>query len=853
MQRQPFQKGNYIRGSEPVDRLEAHTPEMLWERLKARPGGLTQAEAAERLRSQRSQTMVQPAWLQALWLLLAQFKSPLVLLLVVAVGLSAALGDSTNAIIILAILLLTGALGFWQEFRADQAVRKLRAMVRISVTVRRDDTWQTVRMEQIVPGDIVRLTAGDLVPGDCLLLQAKDLHVNEATLTGESFPVEKNTGVCPEGTPLNRQTNVLFQGSSVINGTAEAIVAKTGNDTELGKLAQQLRHGSEETAFEKGINHFGYLIMRLTFLLAASILMLNLFAGRPVADSMLFALALAVGLAPELLPAIMVTTLAAGAQRMAAKSVIVKKLASIQNLGAINILCSDKTGTLTTGKVQVHATVDIQNRPSEQVRQYAWLNACFQTGFSNPLDEAFRQMDDMDAAGFTKIDEVPWDFIRKRLSIVVDKNGKQLMLTKGALKNVLEICRFAELAPGQIGPLAEVKQQILDNFKARSAEGFRTLGIAWKDVTGDPVIDKDDEQDMVFLGFIFLFDPPKPNIQETLKSLKSLGITLKIITGDNHLVARHTAQLIGIVKPRILTGAELRRISDEALPARALRTDIFAEVEPNQKERLIRAFRNGGNVTGYLGDGINDATALRAADVGISVDSAVDVAKEASDMILLGKNLDVFREGIIEGRKTYLNTLKYIFITTSANFGNMISLACISLFIPFLPLLPQQILLLNFLSDIPALGIAGDRVDSEQLAQPKRWNIRLIRRFMVVFGLQSSLFDALTFALLLLLFHTNEEHFQSGWFFVSAVTELLMLLIVRTARPALQSKPSRFILVSSLLVVLTVLIIPYLPVGAALGFEPLPLPLQAGLIGIAMLYGILVEQTKKLFFRHATL
>jgi P-type Mg2+ transporter len=432
---------------------------------------------------------------------------------------------------------------------------------------------------------------------------------------------------------------------------------------------------------------------------------------------------------------------------------------------------------------------------------------------------------------------------------VVESGGQHIMITKGALQNVLDACANAEDETGKVVPMATLRPSILNIYQEYSAEGFRTIGLAWKDVTSDPVINKDDEQGMTFLGLIILSDPPKPGIETTLKNLSNLGVHLKIITGDNHLVARHTAKLFGIQHTGMLTGDELRNISDEALPARAMQTDVFAEVEPHQKERLIRALRRMNNVVGYLADGINDVSALRAADVGISVHGAVDVAKEASDLILLEKNLDVLQAGIIEGRKTYLNTLKYIFVTTSANFGNMFSLAGVSLLIPFLPLLPQQILLLNFLSDIPALGISGDRVDPEQLAQPKRWNVHLIRRFMTVFGIQSSLFDFLTFGVLLLVFRVGEDRFHTAWFVESVLTELLILLVIRTTRPAYRSRPSRFLVAASVLVAAVAVLVPYLPFAQTIGFVPLPWPLLAGMIGIALLYGVMAEVTKGMFFR----
>lgn len=838
-------------------------PEDLFKLLETSPNGLSSLEASRRLHRLQNHKFHRPEGLNALLLFLAQFKNPLVLILVFAVTLSAVLGEMTNAIFIFSILLLTGVFGFWQKYKADRAVKKLQALVHTSATVKRDGGWQKILFENVVAGDLVKLAAGDLVAGDCLLLSAKDLHVNESFLTGESFPAEKHAISYDSTDSLDHRANAIFQGSSVVNGEAEALVVKTGTETELGEIAESLNKVAEETAFDKGINRFGYMLVRLTFLLATSILLLNLIFHKPIIASILFALALAVGLAPELLPAIMVTTLSAGAERMAKQKVIVKKLSSIQNLGGVNIFCSDKTGTLTSGEVKVHSTVGLNGQHSQKVKLYAWLNAIFETGFSNPLDEALRQLFPSPtfeapqqpvsqlkvSGGFTKFDEVPYDFIRKRLSIVVEKDGRHILITKGALQNVLEVCGQAEDEQGNFVPISSVHQSILENYKARSTEGFRTIGLAWKDITGDPVIDKDDEQDLIFLGFIFLHDPPKAGILQTVKGLDALGVRLKIITGDNQLVARHVGRILELKHLSVLTGQAMQHISDEALPAKALKTDIFAEIEPHQKERLIRALRNGGNVVAYLGDGINDASALRAADVGISVDSAVDVAKEASDMILLEKNLDVLRAGILEGRKTYLNTLKYIFITTSANFGNMFSLAGISLFLPFLPLLPQQILLLNFLSDIPALGIAGDQVDEEMLNKPKRWNVQLIRRFMMVFGIQSSLFDYMTFGLLLFFFHVNEAYFQTSWFIESVLTELLILLIIRTTRPVLQSRPSRILLWTILSVALLVLTFSYLPLAEMIGFSPLPLPLLGAMISIAVMYGIVVEVSKTLFFR----
>lgn len=829
-----------------------NTPAEVFKKLGTTESGLTEKQAARRLVAFKKKEKHPSEWLEVLHLLVRQFTSPLVLLLVFAAAMSSALGDWNDSIIIFSILFLTGLAGFWQEFRANRAVQKLRALMHIRGTVWRNGTAQKVPKETIVPGDIVLLAAGDIVPGDCLLLDATDLHTNESALTGESFPVEKMPGVSAADTLLSERKNALFEGSNVMSGTGKAVVVRTGESTELGQIATKIGETEPETAFQKGFRQFGYLLLRMTFLLSAGILISNLFLGKPIAASILFSIALAVGLAPELLPAIMVTTLSAGAVRMARSKVIVKKLEAIQNLGAINILCSDKTGTLTTGEVRVAATVSIDGGHSERVCLFAFLNAFFETGYANPMDDAIRKLAVPEAALFSKKDEVPYDFLRKRLSVVVQSGAADWMITKGAFAETLDVCDRAELAGGEIVPIEQVKSLILKKFEEHSANGFRVIAVAWKDLTGDPIINKDDESGMVFLGFLLLEDPPKPGVQATLHSLENLGISLKIITGDNRLAAAHLAQTIGLDAQNLVTGHEISTLSDQSLALRAMSATLFAEVEPQQKERLIRVLRaHGGNVVGYLGDGINDAPALRAADVGISVDAAADVAKAAADIVLMEKNLDVLQNGILDGRKTYLNTLKYIFITTSANFGNMFSLAGISLFIKWLPLLPAQILLLNFISDIPALTIASDRVDPEQLARPKRWDIALIRRFMVIFGIQSSLFDFLTFGCLLLLFKTGESLFQTGWFVESVLTEIVVLLIIRTARPALKSRPSRWLLGASAATVAGTLVLPFLPFSAKFGLVPLPLPFLSFMVGIAVFYAFLVEWTKRRFFERA--
>jgi Mg2+-importing ATPase len=835
------------------DQFWQKTPSEILKQLGSVESGLSSKKAAQKQRELQKKKSQLPEWLQTLRLFVRQFTSPLVLLLVFAAVLSASMGDWSNSIILISILFLTGSISFYQEYRAGKAVQKLRAMMHIHCTVLRDGAPKKVPKEFIVPGDIVLLSAGDVVPGDCLLLEETDLHTNESALTGESFPVEKEPGVSPADAPISARKNALFEGSSVISGTGRVIVVQTGADTEFGKIAAQMAEAEPETSFQSGIRKFGYLLLRMTFILSAGILIFNLFLGKPIAASILFSIALAVGLAPELLPAIMVTTLSAGAIRMARDKVIVKRLDAIQNLGAINMLCSDKTGTLTTGAASVARTLGFDGENNDRVKLFAWLNANFETGFANPLDDAIRKITGMDAGSYSKKDEVPYDFLRKRLSVVVHDGAKELMITKGALSEVLSVCNRVEMPDGSLVNIETVRKVVMQQFETQSEQGYRTIGIAWKDVTGDPIINQDDEIEMIFLGFLLLEDPPRSDIADTLQSLEDLGITLKIITGDNHLAAAHLARTIGIDAKKLLTGHDISILSDAALARKVQSVNLYAEVEPQQKERIIRALRANGHVVGYLGDGINDAPALKAADVGISVDSAVDVAKEAADIVLMEKNLEVLKKGILDGRRTYVNTLKYIFITTSANFGNMFSLAGISLFLPWLPLLPAQILMLNFLSDVPALTIASDNVDEEQLRRPKHWDIALIRRFMVVFGIQSSLFDYLTFGCLLLIFKATEKTFQTGWFIESVLTEIMVLLIIRTVRPALKSRPSRWLLGASIATVAVTLLLPYLPLGEKVGLAPLPLPMLGFMIAIAILYSFIVESTKRRFFRKAAL
>ena len=829
------------------------SPDTVLTRLQATLGGLTGIESQKRLQIFGNNTLKPRKRNDFLALLLAQFKSPIIIILLFATGLSFILHDVTDALIILAIVLVSGLLGFFQERGAVTAVQKLLSIVQVKATILRDGDLKDVPIEEVVPGDIIALNAGDIIPGDCLIIESKDLFVDEATLTGETFPVEKETGTLDETTTLGKRTNALFMGTHVVSGSGKAVVVHTAKDTEFGKISEQLRFRPPETEFEHGVRRFGYLLLEVTLILIISIFAINVYFHRPVLESFLFSLALAVGLTPQLLPAIISINLAHGAKRMADQKVIVKRLASIENFGSMNVLCSDKTGTLTEGLVQLHAVLDVEGQDSERALLYAYINASYETGFTNPLDEAIRQYRQFDLSHMSKIDEVPYDFIRKRLTILVAKDNTHLMVTKGALANVLDVCSTVEMPGGQVIEISQVQEKISQQFRDLSSKGFRTLGLAYKDMGSRSSMTKDDEVHMTFLGLLVFFDPLKDGIVDVVKTLKESGVTLKVITGDSQLVADSVAERMNFPNRSILNGSNIREMSNEALMKRVNNVDIFAEIEPNQKERIILALRKSGNVVGYMGDGINDASALHAADVGISVNSAVDVAKEVADIVLLEKDLSVLANGVIEGRRTFANTLKYVFMATSANFGNMFSMAGASLFLSFLPLLPKQILLTNLLTDFPEMTIATDSVDQEMLSQPRRWNIKFIRNFMLTFGLLSSVFDYLTFGVLLLILHASVPEFRTGWFMESVISASMIVLVVRTRGPFLKSKPSWALLTATLLVAIVTILFPYTPMGTLFGFAPIPLPYLLTLLLIVVFYIISAEVAKKIFYRRAKL
>jgi Mg2+-importing ATPase len=824
----------------------------LLQQLETTKEGLTGDEAAKRLAFHGSNLLKPPKPTDWLTLLISQFRSPIILMLFFATGLSFFLHDPVDAFIILIIILVSGLLGFWQERDAANAVERLLAIVKIKASVLRDGNVREIPVEEIVPGDVVILHAGDIIPGDCLILDSKDLFIDEAMLTGETFPVEKNAGVLPALMPLGQRTNALWMGTHTVSGNASAVVVSTGRETEFGKVSERLKLRPLETEFEHGIRRFGFFLMEVTLVLVVVIFAINVYLARPVLDSFLFSLALAVGLTPQLLPAIISINLAHGAKRMAQKKVIVKRLAAIENFGSMNIICSDKTGTLTEGVVHLQSTLDVDGAHSEKVLLYAYLNAFYETGFPNPIDDAIRSHKQFDLTGYRKLDEIPYDFFRKRLSILVSNGDKHEMVTKGALSEILAVCSKSETGGGKIVEITQVQEKIRQKLEEFSNKGMRTLGVACKDIGTGSSITKAHEKDMTFLGFLVLYDPPKTGIIKTVADLKNLGVSLKIITGDNRLVAASVGNQMGLSDTRIISGPELGQLSDAALLKRVADTDVFAEIEPNQKERIIHAFRKAGNVVGYMGDGINDASALHVADVGISVESAVDVAKDAADIVLLEKDLGVLVQGVREGRTTFANTLKYVFMATSANFGNMFSMAGASLFLPFLPLLPKQILLTNLMTDFPEMTIASDRVDDEMVDQPRRWDIKSIRRFMFTFGIVSSVFDYLTFGVLLFILHANPKEFRAGWFVESVVSAALIVLVVRTRRPFYKSRPGKYLFMATLSIVAMTLILPFTVLGDLFGFSRLPVSflLTVGLITIC--YIITAEITKKIFYRNVT-
>jgi Mg2+-importing ATPase len=822
--------------------------------------GLSQQQARTRLRLMGPNVVQVQDEVTAWSLLRRQLLSPLVLILLLGGLVSLILQEWTEATIILSVVAGSVLLATAQEYRASQAMAALRRRLALQARVWRDARLQNLPSAELVAGDVVELSAGQLVPADGIVLQARDFLVSEAALTGESYPVEKRAGVCAPQTPLAQRHNCVWLGSSVRSGVARVLLVRTGPRTAMGRLAQGLSGSPQETAFAHGLRHFGEMLLRVMLLTVVFVLVVNGLLQRPVIDSLLFAVALAVGLSPELLPAIVSVTLSHGARTMAVRGVLVRRLEAIENLGGMDVLCTDKTGTLTAGVIELSAAVDTQGVPCERVRELAYLNAALETGIDNPLDAAIIRA--ARQAGLAlpqqrKIDEIPYDFMRKRLTIVVeqvpatdDAAAQHCIITKGALASVMDICTTLRTAAGEVALDTGQRSRLQAYGQRMGEQGYRILAVASRTAQAQETYAHSDERDLCLEGFLLFFDPPKQQAVQTVRELAALGIAVKVLTGDSRYVAVHVGRAMDLDTQAMLTGEQVAALSDEALWQRAARTVLFVELDPQQKERIVRALQRTGHTVGFLGDGINDAPALHAADVGISVDGAVDVARESADIVLLRPDLDVLRLGVEEGRRTFANTLKYIRITASANFGNMMSMAVVTPVLPFLPLLAKQILLNNFLSDLPSVAVSTDAVDREQVQRAPRWDIAQVQRFMVVFGLISSAFDLLTFALLLWVFDADEATFHTTWFLVSLLTELTVVLVLRTARPAWHSRPGALLLGSTLVVGLLACVLPYLgPVASVFGF----VPLGAGLLGASLLvvlaYILATEVAKRRYYR----
>ena len=835
----------------PPGTIWSETPETLFGALASGAGGLTSEEAARRLVHYGPNRIGEARQAGTLRLLAAQFRSPITLLLAGAAALSVALGEGTDGAILLAILLASGGLGFWQEHRAAVAVETLLGLVQTRTRVLRDGALAEVPIEAVVPGDVVALDAGAAVPGDARVLDAEGLLVDEAALTGESYPAEKDTAAVAADVAPGDRDAAVFAGTHVVSGTGRALVVRTGAETILGRVSASVRGRAPETAFERGIRRFGLLLLEVALALALVIFAVNVALQRPVIDALLFTLALTVGLTPQLLPAILSVTLSQGAARMARQRVIVRRLAAIEDIGEVTVLCTDKTGTLTEGVARLGEAVDADGAPSPDARRFAYLNATLQEGYANPIDEAIRRAAPPDVEGYARAGEVPYDFRRRRLSVAVQRtagpDAERLLVTKGAVADVLGVCTEARSASGEARPLDAARAAIQARFESLSADGYRCLALAVRPLAPGEAVAPEAERAMTFVGLVPLLDPPKAGAAASLDALRGLGIAVKIVTGDNRHVAATVARAVRIDAAALLTGDDVRGLRDAALVERAARTDVFAEMDPNQKERVIRALQKGGAAVAYLGDGINDAAALHAADVGISVDTAVEVTKQAADVVLLEKDLGVLVAGVREGRGAFANTLKYVFITTSASFGNMVSMAVASLFTSFLPMLPKQVLLLNALSDLPAMGIASDHLDPEMVAAPQRLSTHAIGRFMVAFGLVSSVFDMATFGALLAL-HAPAATFRTAWFTESVLSEILILLVIRTRRPFFRSRPGEWMAGMSAAVAVAVLALPYTPLAGPLGFAPLSADLVAVVVGVLVAYVAASEAVKRVAF-----
>jgi P-type Mg2+ transporter len=819
--------------------------------------GLSSTEALERIRNFGPNTLSSHQGPSLIRQFLARFKNPLVVVLLLASSVSVLTGEITNFIIISGIVLLSVTLDFVQEFRANAAADKLRQSVSVRTTVLRDGQSVEIPVRDVVPGDVVLLSAGSLVPADALVLEANDFFVNQSLLTGEAYPVEKHPStLLPTSTDLQEASNAVFMGTSVIGGSARVWVVKTGTQTAMGDIADSIQKPTPATSFEIGTRRFGMLIMRLTVVLVLFVLLVNAWFHKPWLESFLFAVALAVGLTPELLPMVVSVTLSRGAIRLAKLQMIVKRQTAIQDLGSMDVLCTDKTGTLTEAKIRLERHLDLSGQDSPRVLELAYINSFFETGLKSPLDEAILNHQTIDVSAWQKIDEIPFDFERRCVSVLVDNGTQRWLVAKGAAEDIVRLCTHVEInAEGCIAP-SEVNdarlQAIRDRYHALESDGLRVLGVAWREVPRDHAMAVvNDESALVLAGFAAFLDPPKESAAPALAKLQQAGVTIKVVTGDSDLVTRHVCAQLNIEVTGVLTGKEIAQLDNQALQRRVETANLFCRVNPGQKQRVILALKGNGHVVGYMGDGINDAPSLHAADVGLSVDSAVDVAKAAADIIMLKQDLNVLHAGVLEGRRTFGNIMKYIMMGTSSNFGNMFSMAGAALFLPFLPMLPTQILLNNILYDISEIPIPLDEVDAQETAKPRVLDLDFIRNFMLVIGSISSVFDFLTFYVLLEVLKAEEQLFQTGWFVESLCTQVLVIFIIRTRGNPLKSKPHPLLAFTSIAVVATAIVLPLTPLGSHLGFVAPPAYFYGILGAMVVTYLGVVEVVKRIFYQRA--
>lgn len=830
-------------------------PDFIFEKLKTTIKGLTDNEARKRLEEYGYNEPARKKERTIIVQILSKFVSPLVIVLMVIAIFSLLFGEKISALLVLLMAIMSVVLSFVQEYRAGREAEKLSEMVRTTTTVFRDGKPKEIKISEIVPGDIVELSAGDIVPADLRIISCKDLFINQASLTGESFPIEKSSEpIEPKSNTITELTNIAFMGSSVVSGTGLGVVIKTGIATQFGELSRQLTTMRVETSFDKGIHQFTMLMIRYMLLLVAIIFLINTISkGNPI-QALLFSLAVAVGLTPEMLPMLVTINLSKGAIAMSEKQVIVKRLNSIQNLGAMDVLCTDKTGTITLDRIILEQHCDVARRDNEDVLRLAYINSFYQTGLKNLLDRAILRHEKFLVKEYKKVDEIPFDFSRKIMSVVVEANGKHLLIAKGAPEEIFKRCSKYELE----GAILDIGDWILADLKEEcdnlSNQGFRVLAIAYKEINNkQTAYSKDDEKNLILKGYVAFLDPPRPTAKRTIAALKKLGIEFKVLTGDNELVTKKICSEVGLDVKRLLVGDQVEKANDDELKELVKTTNIFARLSPIQKERVIRALHANNHIVGYLGDGINDALALKASDVGISVNNAVDIAKESANIILLKKSLMVLKDGIIEGRKTFGNIVKYIKMGSSSNFGNMISMTGASLLLPFLPMLPIQVLLNNFLYDLSQVAIPSDEVDSEYLSKPRSWQVNSIKKFMISLGPVSSIFDFITFAVLYFIFKAkanNQALFHTGWFLESLCTQTLVIHIIRTGKiPFMESKPSRFLIFTSIFIVTIGILIPFSPFAKPFGFVKPPSLYFVALIIIIVLYLLLVQLVKKWFVR----